>query len=122
MEEDDEDNNDDDGQYIASFEIDEERAKEIALNFSKALKDCSEASQAMEDCATEEDLPKVGMDLTICFGKNLCQVQHRSLVKVLGEDDDAKTEAALETLTQCVMLKSAERRMAGEQHPHLFEE
>lgn len=122
MEEDDEDNNDDDSQYIASFEIDEERAKEISLNFSKALKDCSEASQAMENCETEEDLPKVGMDLTICFGKNLCQLQHRSLVKVLGEDDDAKSEAALETLTQCVMLKSAERRMAGEQHPHLFQE
>jgi hypothetical protein len=58
----------------------------------------------------------------MCFGKTLCQVQHQSLVKVVAEDNDAKTEAALQTLTECVMLKAGERRIAREQHPHLFEE
>ncbi len=116
------DDDDDDGQYLASYEIDEKRAKEIALTFAKALENCSDARKAMENCKTEEDFPKASMDLTMCFGKTLCQVQHQSLVKVVGEDDDAKTEAALETLTECVMLKTAERRMAREQHPHLFEQ
>ena len=115
------DDDDEDSEYLVSYEIDEKRAKEIALAFAKALKDCSDARKAMENCKTEEDYPKASMDLTMCFGKTLCQVQHQSLVKVVGEDDDAKTEAALETLTECVMLKTAERRMAREQHPHLFE-
>ena len=115
---------DDDGnsQYLESFEINEVRAKEIALTFAKALSDCTDARDAMENCTTEEDYPKASMDLTMCFGKTLCQVQHQSLVKVVGEDNDAKTEAALQTLTECVMLKAGERRIAREQHPHLFEE
>ena len=114
---DDEDDND-----IASYAIDEKRAKEIAITFAKALEDCADARKAMENCQTEDDYPKASMDLTMCFGKTLCQVQHQSLIKVVGQDDDAKTEAALETLTECVMLKTAERRMAREQHPHLFEQ
>merc|ERR1712014_326953 len=116
------DDEDEDDEYLASFEIDEGRAKEVALTFAKALEDCTEQRIAMENCTTEEDYPKASMDLTMCFGKTLCQVQHQSLIKVVGEDDDAKTEAALQTLTECVMLKTAERRMAREQHPHLFDE
>jgi hypothetical protein len=116
------DDNDGDSQYLEGFEIDEARAKEIALTFAKALGDCTDAREAMENCTTEEDYPKASMDLTMCFGKTLCQVQHQSLVKVVAEDNDAKTEAALQTLTECVMLKAGERRIAREQHPHLFEE
>ena len=116
-----EEEEDDGSPYTASYDIDKNRAKEIALTFAKALEDCTDARKAMEKCMTEEDYPKVSMDLTMCFGKTLCQVQHQSLIKVIGEDSDAKTEAALETLTECVMLKTAERRMAREQHPHLFD-
>mmetsp|Transcript_7538 Transcript_7538/g.18828 ORF Transcript_7538/g.18828 Transcript_7538/m.18828 type:complete len:513 (-) Transcript_7538:513-2051(-) len=117
----------DDGQEIVSFAIDEKRAKEIALNFAKALEDCSDARNAMGNCSNEEEYSKASMDLTLCFGKHLCQVQHKSLLNVLNDgsddgSDDAKMEAALETLTECVMLKSTERRFAREQHPSLFEE
>ena len=113
---------DDEGQILESYEISEERAKEIALVFAKALGDCADAAEAMDNCTSEEEFPKASMDLTICFGKTLCQVQHQSLIKVVGEDDDAKTEKALETLTECVMLKTAESQMARDQHPHLFQE
>lgn len=106
--------------------IDEERAKEIALRFADALNGCSDARKGMENCTTEEEYSRASMDLTMCFGKVLCQVQHKTLLKVLAsdneQDDNATTEAALETLTECVMLKSAERRVAREQHPTLFQE
>jgi cytochrome c heme-lyase len=107
--------------------IDEERAKEIALRFASALNDCSGARKNVANCSTEEEYSKASMDLTMCFGKTLCPVQHKTLLKILSsdhtdDDDDAKTEAALETLTECVMLKTAERRVAREQHPILFQE
>lgn len=106
--------------------IDGKRAKEIALRFADALNDCSDARKGIENCSTEEEYSKASMNLTMCFGKILCSVQHKTLLKVLAsddeEDDNAKIEAALETLTECVMLKSAERRVAREQHPTLFQE
>ena len=115
---------DNDGSHdIASFTIGEERAKEIALDFSKALENCSDVRNSMANCSSEEEYSKASMNLTLCFGKSLCQVQRQSLLNVLNDDgDDAKMEAALETVTECVMLKSAERRFAREQHPSLFEE
>jgi len=117
----------DDGENNNSIiSIDEERAKEIALRFADALNDCSDARKGMANCSTEEEYSRASMDLTMCFGKTLCQVQHKTLLNALEsdneEDDNATTEAALETLTECVMLKSAERRVAREQHPTLFQE
>lgn len=119
-------NNDENKNNNAVIEIDEERAKEIALRFASALNDCSGARKNVANCSTEEEHSKASMDLTLCFGKTLCPVQHKTLLKILSfdntDDADAKTEAALETLTECVMLKTAERRVAREQHPTLFQE
>lgn len=120
--EDDDNDEEINSQFMTSFDIDEDRAKDIALTFAKALENCISEREAMENCESEEDFPKASIDLNICFGKSLCHVQHQSLVKVLGEGNDAKTEVALETLTHCVMLKTAERRTAREQHPRLFKE
>jgi hypothetical protein len=78
----------------------------------------------MAECSSEQEFSTASIDLTMCMGEIICPVQHNSLVKVLsdqGEEDDDRIEAALETLTECVMLKTAERRVAREQHPSLFE-
>ncbi|VEU39795.1 unnamed protein product [Pseudo-nitzschia multistriata] len=113
---------DDDG-TAEGFDVSEDRAREIALGFARALEDCSGVRERMANCSSEDECSRASMDLTLCFGKHLCSVQHKSLLGALEKDgDDAKAEAALETLTQCVMLKSAERRFAREQHPGLFEE
>jgi cytochrome c heme-lyase len=104
-------------------EITDEHAKKIAISFALAMKDCQKAKQRMENCGSEEDCTRASMDLTLCFGERLCPVQHASFVKVLSasDDKDAEIEAALETVTECVMLKTAERRVARQQHPELFE-
>jgi cytochrome c heme-lyase len=104
--------------------ITEPQAKEIALTFAKAIGKCRKQQKKMAECSSEQEFSTASIDLTMCMGEIICPVQHKSLVKVLsdqGEEDGDKIEAALETLTECVMLKTAERRVAREQHPSLFE-
>ena len=107
----------------------EEDAKQIAVKFSQALKDCSEAQKRMEGCTSEDEYAQASIDLTMCFGKLLCPVQHTSLLDILNntnnsENDDtigAQTEAALEQVNECVVMKSTERRRARDQYPQLFQ-
>jgi cytochrome c heme-lyase len=101
--------------------ITESEAKDIALTFAKAIGKCRKQQRKMAECSSEKEFATASMDLTMCMGSTICPVQHKSLVKVLGGDDDDKIEAALETLTECVMLKTAERKVAREQHPTLFQ-
>mmetsp|Transcript_20978 Transcript_20978/g.39202 ORF Transcript_20978/g.39202 Transcript_20978/m.39202 type:complete len:377 (+) Transcript_20978:2-1132(+) len=102
--------------------ITDSQAKEIAITFAKAIEDCQKERRNIANCSSEEECSRASVDLTMCMGERLCPVQHKSLVKVLSdEDEDQKIEAALETLTECVMLKTAERRVAREQHPSLFQ-
>jgi hypothetical protein len=109
-----------DGIAVAATQISEEQAKAISLKFAKAMKDCKNTQKRLINCSSEEDCSKASVDLTVCFGQRLCHVQHKNLKRTLDDGDDIKIEAALETLTQCVMLKTAERRVAKEQHPIFF--
>lgn len=107
----------------ATMDISEEQATAIALNFAKAMKECTKARQRVGKCESEYSCSLASMDLTMCMGQRLCTIQHKNLVEMLGSSSDAedgKIEAALETLTECVMLKTAERRLAREQHPSVF--
>jgi cytochrome c heme-lyase len=106
------------------MEITDAHARDIARNFAVAIRDCQKAKQRVENCASEEECSRASMDLTMCMGERLCPVQHASLVKVLSADDsnDGKIEASLETLTECVLLKTAERKVARQQHPRLFQD
>ena len=109
-----------DNMAVKATKISEDQAKIIALNFAKAIKDCKKATKRVANCTSEEDCSKASVDLTMCMGQHICGVQHKNLVQTLETSDDVKIEAALETLTECVMLKTAERRHAREQHPELF--
>jgi cytochrome c heme-lyase len=105
------------------MDISEDQAKAIALNFAQAMKACTQAQKRIANCQSEEECSKASVDLTMCMGQHLCIVQHKNLVQTLNtsdDADDAKIEAALETLTECVMHRTAERRHAREQHPSLF--
>jgi cytochrome c heme-lyase len=100
--------------------ISESQAKEIAQNFANVLGACQKQQQAMGVCTSEEEYSKASMDLTMCMGPILCQVQHASIIKTLQEDDDDKIEAALETLSDCVVYQNAQRQLAKQQHPKIF--
>ena len=104
----------------AAAVITESQAKEIATNFSKALKSCQSMRKILERCESDEECGRASMDMTMCMGKVLCPIQHKSLAKLLDGDDEPKIEAAYETLADCVALNTAQRREAKEQHPKLF--
>ena len=105
---------------MAAMKISESQAQEIATNFAKVLKNCQSQQQKMGTCESEEEFSKASMDLTLCLGPVLCNVQHASLVKTLQTDDDDKIEASLETLNECLMYQNALRKLAKEQHPGVF--
>lgn len=106
---------------MAAMERTKEQAKQIALNFSKVLKNCQKQQARVRSCQSEEECSKASMDLTMCMGPILCHVQHKNLMNSLAEDDDGKIEAALETLSECVVHQTAERALAKKQHPLAFE-
>ena len=104
----------------APMELSRAEAEQIALNFSKVLKECRTQQARMRSCVSEQDCAKASMDLTTCMGPILCPVQYKNLVKSLAETDDVKIEAALETLSECVLHQTAERALAKKQHPSAF--
>lgn len=101
--------------------ISEKEAVAIAKSFSQVLKDCQDATSNMQASQTEEDHQKASLDLTICMAKIVCPLQHKTLVKALGSDDEHTVEAALDRVTSCVVENTTRRSGAKEKYPHLFE-
>jgi hypothetical protein len=109
-------------QEEASMEISQSEAQQIALNFAKVLKGCRKQQARVKSCKSEEDCTRASVDLTMCMGPLLCPVQHKNLKKTLAEGSDDKIEGALETLTECVILQTAQRAVAKNQHPAVFKD
>jgi cytochrome c heme-lyase len=104
----------------ASVELSQAEAEQIALRFSQVLKECRTQQSRVISCQSDEDCSRASMDLTMCMGPILCQVQHNNLKRTLAENDDDKIEAALETLSECVVHQTAQRALAKNQHPSIF--
>lgn len=101
--------------------ISEKEAVALAKSFSQILKDCEDASTKMQTSQSEEDHQRATLDLTICMAKILCPLQHKTLVKALGSDDENTVEAALDRVTSCVAANTSRRSGAKEKFPHVFE-
>lgn len=104
-----------------TMNISETQAKEIAESFSKILKMCTAKQKKVDACVSEEECMKASVDLTMCMGPIACPVQYQSFVKTLSEDDDRRIEAALQTLSECVVIQDGKRQLAKEQHPSVFQ-
>ncbi|KAL3941877.1 MAG: hypothetical protein SGBAC_003828 [Bacillariaceae sp.] len=110
----------DESQSLENMVLSASEAKEIALNFASVLKSCKAMQKKVDACQSEDECMKASMDLTMCLGPKFCPVQHKSLVKTLGDGDELKIEAALTTLSECVAFQGAKRHIAQEQHPSVF--
>ena len=88
-----------------------EEAQQLVQDFDSAIQACRSAQKRL-DRASEEDLPKASMDLTLCLGQRLCTVQHDALKQALGANDDAKIGVALESISNCVGLKTQQYETA----------
>jgi cytochrome c heme-lyase len=103
------------------MKVSADQAKKIAESFAKVLKQCAKKQKQMDVCGSEEECMKSSMDLTSCMGPILCPVQHSSLVSTLQGDDEDRIEAALSTLSECVVLRNTQWQLAKEQHPSVFQ-
>ena len=120
---------------IASSESDEEpaitqeEAARLATSFSDILSQCQDSKKALTSCASDEDCNKAQMGFTVCAGKFLCPLQHKSLMDSLASHDntndmkmaEAKISMALDVLGECVANCDTRARAAKQQFAEVFE-
>jgi cytochrome c heme-lyase len=102
--------------------LSEEQARTLAREFAQVMSDCRAAQRRVSECNDEMECARASMDLTVCMGKIVCPLQHTALTKALASsyDGDAKIEAALGVLNDCVRLKTIDHKTAKETYPTLF--
>eukprot|EP00978_Attheya_sp_CCMP212_P048597 scaffold547798_cov71-Attheya_sp.AAC.3 len=126
---DDNDNDDDDDEPVP--QISKKEAIALAKSFASILKDCKELQKEMNDCKTDEECARVAMGLTVCMAKIVCPLQNASMVKSLHADYDetdvkataeynARINASLETVSDCVTGANHRTSLARKQHPNVF--
>ena len=112
----------DDDAKDASPHLTEAQARTVAREFAQVVSDCRAQQRRLGECSDEMECARASMDLTVCMGKIVCPLQHGALTKALAEsyDGDAKIEAALEVLNDCVRLKTIDHKSAKELYPKIF--
>ncbi|GKZ00816.1 hypothetical protein MPSEU_001033300 [Mayamaea pseudoterrestris] len=119
----DESETDDDSESKNSLpRLTETQARTLAREFAQVVGDCRAAQKRVSDCSNDMECARASMDLTVCMGKIVCPLQHAALTKALSSsfDGDAKIEAALNVLNDCVRLKTVDHKNAKELYPKLF--
>ncbi|KAL7479949.1 hypothetical protein ACHAW6_005664 [Cyclotella cf. meneghiniana] len=104
-------------------------AAKIAGSFSTILKQCQDVKADLKNCNSDEDCRKAFMGMTVCAGKVMCPLQHKSFLDTLdtvhgsdGLDEmaDAKINTAFEILGECVANYDKKASVAKKQHPDVF--
>ena len=108
-------------------------ATEMAETFSKILSQCKDSKAALQSCSSEEECNKAFMGMTVCAGRFMCPLQHKSFLETLdslssssGSDTneemaEAKINVAFEVLGECVANYDQRAAIAKKQHAGLFE-
>jgi len=92
------------------------QAKELADLYRQV--DCNTQKAALDSCTDETLFAQVSLDWTLCMGKTLCPLQHKSLTRAL--QDDNGVDEALERLSQCVAQKNDQYVDAKATFPSTF--
>ena len=105
-------------------------ATKIAESYATILKDCNHIKTQLKNCGDDAECQKAFMGMTVCAGKVMCPLQHKSFVEALegvssGQELDemanSKINIAFETLGECVAGSDRRASVAKKQHPELFE-
>lgn len=104
-------------------QLDENQAMDLASSFAQIRTACRAAEQRVDECDTAENCAKASMGLTMCMGKILCPLQHNSLFQALSDDgssnQEARIEAAITTVSECVTLKSRQHTAARQRYSNI---
>ena len=106
--------------FSATGNLTAEQATELASKFAAVRSECRAQQNAADRCSTDDDCARVSLDLTMCLGQQLCSVQHNALVERLKADDDAAIDAALQRVSDCVVLQTERQQAAKEKYPQIF--
>lgn len=110
--------------------ITEADAKKMAETYATILKNCQDVKTQLKNCGSDAECNKAFMGMTICAGKVLCPLQHKSFAETLegvggGKELDematAKINIAFQNLGECVAGCDQKAGAAKKQYPHLFE-
>lgn len=104
-------------------DISEKEALVLSYDFAQALRDCRETSLRVKNAESDMDKAKARMDLTICMGKIVCPLSHETFIKALKDESataDDNIEAAINSMTECVYVKTGEHSAAREKFPKHF--
>ena len=105
-------------------------ATKIAESYATILKDCDHIKTQLKNCGDDTECQKAFMGMTVCAGKVMCPLQHKSFVETLesvssGQELDEMTNSkiniAFESLGECVASSDRRASSAKSQHPELFE-
>jgi cytochrome c heme-lyase len=102
-------------------DISEQEAMKLADSLRQALDQCSEAKERVNRCKTDIECQQASLDLTTCFGKLWCPLQHEAMMKALrGSSNDNDVQVALENLTNCVTTSQQRMSEAKSDYPKVF--
>jgi len=110
--------------------ITQTEAARLATSFSNILSQCQESRTALTSCTSDEECNKAFTGMTVCAGKFMCPLQHKSLMDSLASHDsatntelaEAKISTALDVLGECVANCDMRASAAKRQFPEVFEE
>jgi len=82
----------------------------LTADFAKALADCKKAQERVNQCQSDDECGKASLDLTMCMGKNMCSLQHKTLITSLSNEAESSSniDTSLERLSECVLMKTAQ--------------
>jgi len=116
------------------LEVSKEDAQQLAKSFAKVLEQCQEERKRMESCDPEESA-QASLALSMCMSQIICPLQHQTVVKTLHSQEDdgnqskkeeaiyeAKVDAALVNMLNCVGRENERVAMAKAAHPIVFKE
>lgn len=108
----------------------ESDAVKIAQQYATILKECQDVKTQLKNCDSDAECRKAFMGMTVCAGKVMCPLQHKSFADTLeavntGKEIDematAKINIAFETLGECVAGNDKKASAAKKQYPDVFE-
>lgn len=110
--------------------VSESDAIRIAESYATILTQCEDVKTQLKNCDSDAECRKAFMGMTVCAGKVMCPLQHKSFTETLegvntGNEIDemasAKINIAFETLGECVASNDKKASAAKKQYPDVFE-
>merc|ERR1712029_391572 len=101
--------------------VTESDAAKLASVYSDIVSKCQKHKAALQACSSDVECRNAFMGFTVCAGKYMCPLQHKSFVESLKGLESAEMDEAFEVLSECVSACDERATRASLQFPELFD-